>query len=51
LPIGKSPLSTETQTLALLQVAGMDLSSHAPIRAAVAYVGALVDELEGAFAV
>jgi oligoendopeptidase F len=36
--------------LELLQVAGIDLSSPAPIRAAVAYVGSLVDELEGAFA-
>ncbi len=35
--------------LELLQLAGIDLSSPAPIRAAVAYVGALVDELEGAF--
>jgi oligoendopeptidase F len=33
----------------LLQLAGIDLSSPAPIRAAVAYVGALVDELEDAF--
>ena len=36
--------------LELLQVAGIDLSSPEPIRAAVAYVGSLVDELEGAFA-
>ena len=36
--------------LELLQLAGIDLSSPAPIRAAVAYVGELVDELEGAFA-
>jgi oligoendopeptidase F len=35
--------------LELLQRAGVDLSSPAPIRAAVAYVEALVDELEGAF--
>jgi oligoendopeptidase F len=35
--------------LELLQMAGVDLSSPAPIRAAVAYVGLLVDELEGAF--
>ena len=34
----------------LLQVAGIDLSSSEPIRAAVAYVGSLVDELERAFA-
>ncbi len=34
----------------LLQLAGIDLSSPEPIRAAVAYVGSLVDELEGAFA-
>ena len=34
----------------LFQVAGIDLSSPEPIRAAVAYVGSLVDELEGAFA-
>jgi oligoendopeptidase F len=33
----------------LLQLAGIDLSSPAPIRAAVAYVGSLVNELEGAF--
>ena len=33
----------------LLQLAGIDLSSPEPIRAAVAYVGSLVDELEGAF--
>ena len=36
--------------LELLQLAGIDLSSPAPIRAAVGYVGELVDELEGAFA-
>ena len=36
--------------LALLQMAGLDLSSATPIRAAVAYVGELVDELEVAFA-
>jgi oligoendopeptidase F len=35
--------------LELLQLAGIDLNSPAPIRAAVAYVGSLVDELEGAF--
>lgn len=35
--------------LELLQLAGIDLSSPAPIRAAVAYVGSLVDELELAF--
>jgi oligoendopeptidase F len=34
----------------LLQLAGIDLSSPEPIRAAVAYVGSLVDELERAFA-
>jgi len=33
----------------LLQLAGIDLGSPAPIRAAVAYVGTLVDELERAF--
>ena len=36
--------------LELLELAGIDLNSSAPIRAAVAYVGSLVDELEGAFA-
>jgi oligoendopeptidase F len=36
--------------MALLQHAGIDLSSPEPIRAAMAYVGELVDELEGAFA-
>ena len=36
--------------LELLQLAGIDLSSPAPIQAALAYVGSLVDELEGAFA-
>jgi oligoendopeptidase F len=36
--------------LELLQTAGLDLSSPAPIRAAAAYVGSLVDELEQAFA-
>jgi len=35
--------------MALLQLAGIDLSSPEPIRAAVAYVGSLVDELERAF--
>ena len=35
--------------LELLQTAGIDLTSPAPIRAAVAYVGSLVDELERAF--
>jgi oligoendopeptidase F len=34
----------------LLQLAGIDLTSPEPIRAAVAYVGSLVDELERAFA-
>ena len=33
----------------LLQLAGIDLSSPEPIRAAMAYVGSLVDELERAF--
>ena len=33
----------------LLQLAGIDMSSPAPIQAAVAYVGSLVDELESAF--
>ena len=33
----------------LLQLAGIDLRSPAPIRAAMAYVGSLVDELERAF--
>ena len=36
--------------LELLQMAGLDLRSAVPIRAAVAYVGELVDELEVAFA-
>lgn len=36
--------------LELLQTAGLDMSSPEPIRAAVAYVGSLVDELEQAFA-
>ena len=35
--------------LELAQLAGVDLSSPEPIRAAVAYVGSLVDELEKAF--
>jgi oligoendopeptidase F len=35
--------------LELLQTAGIDLSTPEPIRAAVAYVGSLVDELEQAF--
>ena len=35
--------------LALLQAAGIDLSTPEPIRAAVAHVGALVDELERVF--
>ncbi len=35
--------------LELLQMAGIDLDSPAPIHAAVAYVGSLVDELESAF--
>ena len=37
--------------LELLQLAGIDLSSPEPIRAAVGYVGSLVDELESAFAI
>jgi oligoendopeptidase F len=36
--------------LELLQLAGIDLNSPEPIRAAVGYVGSLVDELESAFA-
>ena len=36
--------------LELLQLAGIDLGSPATIRAAVAYVGSLVDELERGFA-
>ena len=36
--------------LELLLLAGIDLGSPAPIRAAVAYVGSLVNELEHAFA-
>ncbi len=36
--------------LELLRMAGIDLTSPQPIRDAVAYVGKLVDELEGAFA-
>jgi oligoendopeptidase F len=35
--------------LELMQLAGIDLGSPAPIRSAVAYVGSLVDELERAF--
>jgi oligoendopeptidase F len=35
--------------LELLQLAGIDLNSPAPIRAAVAHVGSLIDELELAF--
>ncbi len=35
--------------LELMQLAGVDLSSSAPIRAAVAYVGSLIDELERGF--
>ena len=35
--------------LELLRLAGVDMSSPEPIRAAVAYVGSLVDELERAF--
>jgi oligoendopeptidase F len=36
--------------LELMQLAGIDMSSPAPIRSAVAYVGSLIDELELAFA-
>jgi oligoendopeptidase F len=36
--------------LELMQLAGIDMSSPAPIHAAVAYVGSLIDELERAFA-
>ena len=36
--------------LELMQLAGIDMSSPAPIRGAVAYVGSLIDELERAFA-
>ena len=35
--------------LELMQLAGIDMSSTAPIHAAVAYVGSLIDELELAF--
>ncbi len=35
--------------LELMQMAGIDMSTPAPIHAAVAYVGSLVDELERAF--
>ena len=35
--------------LELMQAAGIDMSSPAPIHAAVAYVGTLIDELESAF--
>lgn len=35
----------------LMQLAGIDMSSPAPIRAAVAYVGSLIDELELGFPV
>ncbi len=37
-------------TVEMLQLAGIDLASPAPIRAAVAYVDSLVHELERAFA-
>jgi oligoendopeptidase F len=33
-----------------MQLAGIDMSTPAPIHGAVAYVGSLVDELERAFA-
>ena len=36
--------------LELMQLAGIDLGTAAPIRGAVAYVGSLIDELERAFA-
>jgi len=36
--------------LELLELAGIDLASPAPIRAAVSYVGSLIDELERSFA-
>ncbi len=36
--------------LELMQLAGIDMSTPAPIHAAVAYVGSLIDELETAFA-
>jgi oligoendopeptidase F len=36
--------------LELMQLAGIDMSSPAPIHGAVAYVGSLIDELEEAFA-
>ena len=36
--------------LELMQLAGVDMSSPAPIHGAVAYVGSLIDELERAFA-
>jgi len=36
--------------LELMQLAGIDMGSPAPIRSAVAYVGSLIDELELAFA-
>jgi oligoendopeptidase F len=39
-----------SRPMALLQLAGKDLGSPAPIRAAAAYVGSLVDELERTFA-
>ena len=35
--------------LELMQLAGIDMTSPAPIRDAVAYVGRLIDELELAF--
>jgi oligoendopeptidase F len=35
--------------LELMQLAGLDMSSPAPIRSAVAYVGSLIDELERSF--
>jgi len=35
--------------LELMQLAGIDMSTPAPIRSAVAYVGSLIDELERAF--
>ncbi|MBI5277562.1 MAG: oligoendopeptidase F [Burkholderiales bacterium] len=37
------------QPLALMQQVGIDLSSPAPVRAAVAYVGRMIEELEASF--
>jgi oligoendopeptidase F len=38
-----------SKPLELMQLAGIDMSSPAPIRSAVAHVGSLIDELERAF--